>query len=601
MTTETLDFPRQFRKHFGPIAEKVAGLTFCLLLMSGWVQAAEIKLEKNYIANIAYYSDTESGSWGKYENYREIHDYRQNSRLSDFSASQQYWLRFRADCAHKAYGFSLADNVLSLNGEIVQGDLEKLRDLVQRTIAKDEVSCVIPLLINSVGGNFDEAMKIAQYVAEEEIPVAVPPGGICISSCVYILIASSVSSDGEVLRRSIVFNDAIVAVHEPYLQIGSKRSAKEVQIAATLNPLGFFDSVGARWQELFAFLVKFKAEETMMDALLSGAGQSRVEAYVLSELELEHLNINVVPLVSNELSNDRLIVSRQACMTKILDDHIVLMTNDSDQNTPPLFKAGGDSSSLFSDFDGIKRHSLEKEEFYCLPKYFEMHNVINETVNSLALASGDQARINSEILEDYDGEKNTLARKVDVQQMVRSVQNDLEERGLIALSDLSVPGYQSLLYNRYASMASGNYPFEVLWGSLPENKKFSSIDKSCIENELCIKNNIVSSHVKKLGKLHGDEEDTDLAFSLYANIVSQISYFEALSYFARAGCFQSADIFAPKIQSSHFFSYKILQDSLSPIFFGRQCSNQKGYCSRKTVKIVNGKMTVGIKTFDNEK
>jgi hypothetical protein len=91
-----------------------------------------------------------------------------------------------------------------LDGEIAKGDLSRLKSAFAGRSFKDEQNAM--LVIDSPGGDLQEAMAIGRYVRVSKLTVAVPDKAKCFSSCVYILAAGV---------TKMVFGD--VGIHRPYL------------------------------------------------------------------------------------------------------------------------------------------------------------------------------------------------------------------------------------------------------------------------------------------------------------------------------------------------------------------------------------------------
>lgn len=79
------------------------------------------------------------------------------------------------------------DCAVTFSGEIAQGDLDKIQALDIRTFA----SGTRPLCLDSAGGSFAEAIRIADYLHERGIPTAVDDGASCLSSCAFAFLGGS--------------------------------------------------------------------------------------------------------------------------------------------------------------------------------------------------------------------------------------------------------------------------------------------------------------------------------------------------------------------------------------------------------------------------
>jgi len=109
-------------------------------------------------------------------------------------------------------------NSILIEGEIVKGDLKKIKSIIDThlnvesilNIQDDDKSPKVAgtVLIKSKGGDVLEAMRIGRLIRESEYGVM---PGICASSCVYMLAAG--------VTRTVILSPGHVAVgiHRPYI------------------------------------------------------------------------------------------------------------------------------------------------------------------------------------------------------------------------------------------------------------------------------------------------------------------------------------------------------------------------------------------------
>lgn len=556
------------------------------------------------------------------------------SPVEEFWYSQDFWLRFRADCAHKRMGYTLPDKILILEGEIGKGDLDRLIPIVERNSYISD--CAPPLVINSLGGDFDEAMRIADYVATEEIPVAVAPSGFCVSSCVYILLASIVEEDGGIQRRSVVFNNSIVAVHEPFLSLTAPETARATLLTAAANPSDFFDRVGARWQALFNFLVRIDATDIMISALLTPEGQSPTKAYVLSQTELQFLGIDSIPLISQTVSERLEDTLRQvclssmatpefrfdrfsregffqnyyvlastffdvACLVKVEPERFqVLIHRESSQEDTSELLAEETAIRWFSAFNETSKHNISEDGERCIYAFFEARNVAASFVNSLSEAFDQELKsaIVDALLNNAFPEPLTRS---DPGQNTMKIMHDLELRGLTALEEISLPRLQGDLFDRYSSMAGGNFPFSQLWSSFPNEIEYQSLPTSCASDEYCwdhkLSQRLLEDTNDPLYSFTDYDTENDLeiegydSFSRVLDVFATIAYAEALFHTHRLQC--GADI-------SDYQTINIETDLylyMSPTIFHQECPNGRGYCSPLKAEVVNGNLVLSQRSF----
>jgi hypothetical protein len=91
-----------------------------------------------------------------------------------------------------------------LNGEIAKGDFSRVKSAFAGRSFKTEQNTMF--IVDSPGGDLQEAMTIGRYVRQSKLTAVVPENAKCLSSCVYIL-AAGVSK--------MVFG--AVGIHRPYL------------------------------------------------------------------------------------------------------------------------------------------------------------------------------------------------------------------------------------------------------------------------------------------------------------------------------------------------------------------------------------------------
>lgn len=100
---------------------------------------------------------------------------------------------------------------VSLTGEIVSGDSERIKPLLYETYAislDDEGRYGATLCLNSPGGVLSEGIKIAKYVSEYYTTTEVPSNARCESSCAVIFLAST---------HPRIAPDATIGLHAPKL------------------------------------------------------------------------------------------------------------------------------------------------------------------------------------------------------------------------------------------------------------------------------------------------------------------------------------------------------------------------------------------------
>jgi uncharacterized protein len=77
--------------------------------------------------------------------------------------------------------------LIQARGEIFPGDADRLAAFLQSLSANDRVTGFV---VDSLGGNVSEALKIADFINKSGLTVAVPSGGECASAC-FLLFAAA--------------------------------------------------------------------------------------------------------------------------------------------------------------------------------------------------------------------------------------------------------------------------------------------------------------------------------------------------------------------------------------------------------------------------
>jgi ATP-dependent protease ClpP protease subunit len=75
--------------------------------------------------------------------------------------------------------------IVSLSGEIIEGDLQRLQEALSKVDKWEHGAKIVHL--NSSGGMVGEALKISKYLDNEDVHMIVPNGATCASACASIL------------------------------------------------------------------------------------------------------------------------------------------------------------------------------------------------------------------------------------------------------------------------------------------------------------------------------------------------------------------------------------------------------------------------------
>lgn len=120
---------------------------------------------------------------------------------------------------------------LNIIGEIRRGDAERVAD----AIAQQPRPWIFRVIVNSPGGDINEAVRISDLVRGMRLAVYVANGGYCVSACFFIFLegnyrAASLANEDGTLPPQAKRNNwpGVVGIHRPYLKspAGDLASAK---------------------------------------------------------------------------------------------------------------------------------------------------------------------------------------------------------------------------------------------------------------------------------------------------------------------------------------------------------------------------------------
>ncbi|MCC0034392.1 MAG: hypothetical protein H6887_03865 [Hoeflea sp.] len=127
--------------------------------------------------------------------------------------------------------------VLSLTGEIFEGDLEKLKaaDIQYYRDDYDETTKTKTLCLNSPGGSIAESAIISQYIYDKGIGTVVDNGAECYSACAIIfMMGRMIGPEIEGLNRRMYYN-SIIGFHRPFLNLNIDISANSRDLEAAFD------------------------------------------------------------------------------------------------------------------------------------------------------------------------------------------------------------------------------------------------------------------------------------------------------------------------------------------------------------------------------
>jgi hypothetical protein len=109
---------------------------------------------------------------------------------------------------------------LKLEGTIEAGDSEKLHPAVMALYSSGFEGPLVNLCLNSLGGNYDEALNLILELLYSNISTVVDRGAECYSACAFVFLAGNVAKstkDGEIEPNRTLDVGATLGFHAPYL------------------------------------------------------------------------------------------------------------------------------------------------------------------------------------------------------------------------------------------------------------------------------------------------------------------------------------------------------------------------------------------------
>jgi hypothetical protein len=178
-------------------------------------------------------------------------------------------------------------STLVLRGQIVAGDLARL----QRVTAKVPPSQRIALMLDSPGGNIDEAIAIGRYVYAAKITTVAIQGPGCHSSCAFVFLAGRDASE-QPMR--IMMKGARVGFHQGAISTvpaNQTYSASDIQTATEMGQ-DMVKRVNGYFQEI-------KADPEFLTMMLSAPNRSIT---LLNEFDALRLGIYVMDTATQKLT-----------------------------------------------------------------------------------------------------------------------------------------------------------------------------------------------------------------------------------------------------------------------------------------------------------
>jgi len=141
-----------------------------------------------------------------------------------------------------AWGGLKTGRVISIDGQIEKGDLEKRKTLVD---ASSFSECLNPgycpynyiVMLNSPGGNLREGLELGKYIASQNFITLLPENAICESACSLVFLGGYTRYEGFFFPRRFAHETARLGIHQPFIQLpeGNYKAAEVNQVVRTIN------------------------------------------------------------------------------------------------------------------------------------------------------------------------------------------------------------------------------------------------------------------------------------------------------------------------------------------------------------------------------
>ena len=105
-----------------------------------------------------------------------------------------------------------------MDGEIEPGDHKKLLDILGEDVGQKGMPLFIQL--NSKGGNFEEAIKIADVARERFLSTKLGPGSTCLSACAIVFMSGMNYNNSFFTKSRVMHPTAVLGFHAPSITSG---------------------------------------------------------------------------------------------------------------------------------------------------------------------------------------------------------------------------------------------------------------------------------------------------------------------------------------------------------------------------------------------
>lgn len=122
--------------------------------------------------------------------------------------------------------------VIEISGVIEKGDTEKLKALVEASGFSECITAGLcpynnTISLNSPGGNLVEALKLGEFIAEQNFNTLLAEGAVCESACALVFLGGYTNYEGFFFPRRYVHETATLGIHRPYFRLPDRTFSSE--------------------------------------------------------------------------------------------------------------------------------------------------------------------------------------------------------------------------------------------------------------------------------------------------------------------------------------------------------------------------------------
>ncbi len=183
--------------------------------------------------------------------------------------------------AAQAASFAQQGDVIEMTGEIAPDDLSKLANIV---FSKPLENQDWTLSLNSGGGDFDESLKLANFINANHIRTLVTAKSKCNSACALVFLGGSSGSEGNVIPDRSLELGASLGFHAPFSRSGQLAASPEVKATQDEG-----------LKQLNAILTSFEVPKSLRPYLTTNDAQrSLYDATTVEAIELLDITLDSV-------------------------------------------------------------------------------------------------------------------------------------------------------------------------------------------------------------------------------------------------------------------------------------------------------------------